>query len=594
MRAIPSLISEAVGDNRLLNATPEHPLRLLHDWLHQAHPGTGEAVWRRKLLFDGAKHWLLDSKDAITGYKALLYALDPQHESHESDPGSGNTVTVWFSYLAIEELRELQPLWYQLLGLTQEIPVSTWQPFIDIIRDWAYSYHTRPEQTSEVMRNFAREMALSLAERAKGQSSVLHDLRNVVEPLMPEFHVDIDHEIDILYPRHTADWREDEVKWQRDVQNLATRWQGRSPETIIRRLEEIDNEMAGSGYRYPRLTPALSNALAQLTDQSLQYVNAILVSSLPGDILFPFLKKAVYEKCVGWELAVETCFGIERLHATAIEVILSLEEPPEYLLRTALQLLSKFAQIGKILYLRNLLPEKLLPTLLQHPEPSVAQAAALAEWHCDPKGTVREWLRPTWERAILNHCTDDFWLAEIIKSEHHLAFPWLNSRINDDKFKTRDYERSISAAISVLEQPERLQLLDLIQVRFGYHSIVAQLIGDDLNLFTKLLQSERLKDFHLSPIAGDIDIAWQEQVRLAFNAGYTAEEIVARTVLPVGVVIMWSGKESERWKQWIERFGELQNSEDETVKHIGLVANHMCQQEYKRALAQEYLEAVGL
>jgi hypothetical protein len=593
-RAISALISEAVGDDRLLNATPEHPLRRLEDWIHEPYPGSDQAIGRRRLLFERAKRWLLDMNDAAIGYTALLYALDPKFESHTSDPGSGNTITLRSAYLTATELTELQTVWYHTLELTEEIPVSDWQPFIDIIRDWAYPYRNYSEDAGEIMRDFAKQMALSLVERTDGQVSIVYSLRRVLESPLSEFPVDIDPEIDILYPqeRHTEDWRDEESKWQKGVTDLAIQWQERFPEINVHRLEEIENQMADANYRYPRLTPALAHKLAQHTNEPLQYVNAILGTNLSGDILFPFLNKAVNEAYVGWELAAETCFGDQRFCGTTTEIILKLEKPPEHLLQQALQMLSQFPRLGELLYLRNELPETLLPTLLQHPDVSVAQAAALAEWHSDPKGTVRDWLRPAWERAIVDHCTDDYWLGEIFKCERHLAFAWLESRIKTDEFEVYRFDRAIAAAISGLEQSERRRLLEIIPDRYGYHDVVAQLVADDLELFSYLLASKRLEDFYLAPIAGDIDKAWCGKAKLAYNAGYSAQEIAARTMMPTGVVVTWGGKESERYKGWLKKFSELHDSDDDTIRTIGLAGSNICREQYQRALHREYLEDV--
>jgi hypothetical protein len=308
--------------------------------------------------------------------------------------------------------------------------------------------------------------------------------------------------------------------------------------------------------------------------------------------LFPFLNKAANEKCVGWEIAIETCFGHKHLCATAIQIVLTVEKPPENLLQQALRLLSEFPRVVDSLYPRNKLPKNLLPIMLEHPDPSVAQAAALAEWQCDPTGKVRDWLRPAWEQSILKHDVDDYWLAEIFKTEKHLAFAWIEPRITNDEFKTYNFKRTISAAISSLNQSERFRLLEIVPACYGYHDIVAQIVADDLMLFSKLLGTKRLEEFHLSPLSGDVDTAWREKAKLAYEARYSPEKIAARTIMPEGVVVSWSGKESERYKRWLDRFNKLQESDDEIVKIIGQAGSDMCDELYKKALDREHIEDV--
>jgi hypothetical protein len=63
-------------------------------------------------------------------------------------------------------------------------------------------------------------------------------------------------------------------------------------------------------------------------------------------------------------------------------------------------------------------------------------------------------------------------------------------------------------------------------------------------------------------------------------------------MLPIGVVVTWDGKESERYKGWLEKFSELHDSDDESIRTIGLAGSDICREQYQRALHREYLEDV--
>lgn len=590
-RAISALISEAVGDDRLLNATPEHPLRRLQDWMHEAYPGSDQAVGRRRLLFERAKRWLLDMNDAATGYKALLYAMDPKFESHTSDPGSGNTITLRSAYLTAPELTELQTFWHHTLELTKEIPVPDWQPFIDVIHEWAYPHRNPSEEAGVVMRTFAKTIAQDIAEAARNKPSVVYNLKKQFESLVDDLSLPLGREISILYPPRDRDedWREQEARWLSDVKDLANEWQGRKPQDVVDFLAAIENEMAQAQHVYPRLTLNLCHFLAQATEAHREYISAIITSSLPSDMLFPFLSKITQHE--GWEEIIQNCIDDARFKAIAVQIVLTMPTAPESLLSQALTAVSDFPGLIEHLYWRNQIPEYLLVRLMNHPDKIVASTAALAEWQREPKGHIRDWLRTEWEAAILQ-CTDDYWLGEIFETERHLAFAWLESRIKTDEFEVYRFDNAIAEAIAGLEQSERRRMLEIIPDSYGYHDVVAQLVADDLELFSYLLASKRLEDFHLAPIAGDIDKAWCGKAKLAYNAGYSAQEIAVRTMMPIGVVVTWGGKESERYKGWLEKFSELHDSDDESIRTVGLAGSDICREQYQRALHREYLEDV--
>ena len=73
--AIPLLLIRAVGDDRNLHSSPDHPLRLIQDWAHAGRPGSGEGLSRRKALFHAASDWLSADNDIKVGLKAIGLAL---------------------------------------------------------------------------------------------------------------------------------------------------------------------------------------------------------------------------------------------------------------------------------------------------------------------------------------------------------------------------------------------------------------------------------------------------------------------------------------------------------------------------------------
>jgi len=588
--AIPVLISEAIGDNRRLNATPEHPLRRLETWILSANPGTPSALDRRRMLIEAARKWVLENPEEPVGFKALLYALDPRFEGHVTAPGDDSSFTIRFGYLTADELNQLQEWWSQVIELTEEISVVDWQPFIEIIRHWAYP---NPQITDSPTRDFVPQMITELAEATKNSIAASYELRRLFDQMVPDFAFAVDPVVDVLYPIEGFEigWREQQKVWQERVYDLAQKWCDRSPDVVIQRIEEIEREMVQIN-PYPRLSPNFVRRLAELTEEPVQYVKIILQTDLSGDVLLPVLNQAAIAKQDGWETAIEESLSHQRFRGAAIQVIFSMEAPTENLLQKAIAHIHDFPLAVDLLFSNNYVSADLLIGLLEHHDPQVAREAVRAEWQREPVASVRSELRVAWEKALLTHNFDDYWLGEIFRIEHQLAYSWLEERVGRERFSFVGLGRAIKIATGILTRPQRLKLIEMLPVRYGNYDVVAHIVGDDLEVYSKLLSSSDLTEFHLCPLADELNNVWQQMAKLAYQAGYTAEEIVSRTMFPVGVAVSWSGKESSIYKNWLDEFNKLQDTEDETIRIIAQAGSFLSNQRYQELLEREHQEDV--
>ena len=104
----------------------------------------------------------------------------------------------------------------------------------------------------------------------------------------------------------------------------------------------------------------------------------------------------------------------------------------------------------------------------------------------------------------------------------------------------------------------------LVDSNRSFDDIVQLLVGEDLNLYRKLIDSLQLKKYHLAPLAGMPDQPWAMKAILAMNAGYSVNDIIEATILAGG---LWTGSESEMWAGWRRRFEAL-NENEETDSRI--------------------------
>jgi hypothetical protein len=584
-RAIPRLLSEAIGDNRLLNANPEHPLRRIQDWVHKPYSGT-EPIKRRKILLESAEEWLLSENDVAVGYKALLYAVNPSFEFHTSDPGSGNTFNLYSGYLTVTELVELQAFWKRIILLSEKIRVTDWKPFLELLDKWDYPHLQHSEDVGDVMRTFSKTIAQDIMTAAANKPSVIYELKKLFKLPINQIR-----EYEVLFPTkdYNENWGEQDAKWSEDVKNLANEWKERKPQVNVEFLADIEYEMSQARHVHPRLTPSLCYFLAETTTLHIEYVKAIINAGLKSDLLSPFLNKIIGQ--AGWEEIIKTCMQNSHFKAIAVQIIITTPNMPESLISQALSSLSDFPQLIEYRYLLDKIPNGLIIRLLTYSDKTVASTVAFAEWQHQPNRKVRDWLRKEWEAAILQS-KDDYWLSEIFKSESNLAFQWLKQNLYSQEFKSYLYDETVRTAIASLSIVERQELLVNLPKGWHYYDVVTQLIGDEIELYSLLLKIDSLKEFHLTPLYKDINDVWQAQAKLAEANGYTVKEIVARTITPIGVVQTWTGRLSEQWKAWVEKFKALQANPDSVIRDIAIAGTEICQQEYEKELKREHTKDV--
>jgi hypothetical protein len=316
---------------------------------------------------------------------------------------------------------------------------------------------------------------------------------------------------------------------------------------------------------------------------------ALAEADLPSHFVFPFLYRAAEQERPGWISLANACLGHSTLRAATISLVLISPDPPSELLQAVLARMEGASELVRTHCVRGEVAEPVLSALLQHVDGAIAGAAALGEWHADPKGSIRTSVREVWENVIVNTLEDDFWLAEIFKTESTLALEWLKRHLSQQPLEMYRYSRTVRSAVQVLDHSARREILQQMPATFALHDIVSEIVGDDLDLYEALLADARLEGLHLAPLVGIPDEPWIEKAILALAAGYGFEQ-VAHAVH--GHHFVWSGSESDMWSRWVERFETLCSHEDEKIRQIGEYGRDSASSRQKDALKREKHEAI--
>lgn len=592
---IAMLLESAIGDDRQLHATTEHPLRIIQDWVRSGQPGSDEAVDRRLKLIQVVLKWFSKGKDAKVGFEAVRIAFSPEYEDMYTDPGSGKTVHFRRGLILTEEMEIIQREWLSVLDIIRKTKVVGWGSIQQLVMAWAYpslSGIQVHDETRNLMRSFAEQLLRDICELVDHRPGILRGVQQMATDAGLNVNVDTDPEFEVLYPiEDRRDIGGNQAKHQLRVMKLAQEWKAKEPETIIAKISWFEEEALESDIHWPRMTPILCSNLADQVDNPIFWTRALIDANLSGDLIDPFLRKSIEVDAPGWkELAFE-CLEKPKFTGFILNITLAMESPPEDIMTRALEQLSGYSQLIESKCLRGEIPKDIVKFLLRHEDANIAGAAAYGEWYADPKGEVRSYLVDDWNKAIVR-TRKDYFLSEVLHDNQELAFRWLLSLLGDENVYLHDFARSIPVAVNALDVELKKQVLESLPEDFGYSELVIPLIGNDLNLYRHLLEDDRLHDHHLLPLVWHETSEWVKKAKLALDKGYPPEQVAGACYgYPIGMVT-WSGSESAERQKWVDRFNSLLTNSDERIQEIGKIGKADAELALRNALERKRREEI--
>ena len=593
---IPMLLEMAVGDQRPLHSHPEHPLRLIQDWVHTAYPGTGQSFERRQTLFQVVRDWLVARGDSDVGLRAFQSVLSPKFEYHTTDPGMGNKVTIHYGYPSTDEMLAIQSLWPKILEVIRAIEIANWESIRWTTEAWAYPGRVNVKISPEMyqtMCSFAGQMLHDIVSLAEDHPGVLHWASQITQHLDLEIEIPLDPDFEILYPvENLEDWKPAREQQISAVRELAKEWSKLDPVWVVERIASIEHEARSIGIGHPRWTRVLCTGIAENTTSPNIWIQAMIDVDATSDLVEPLLCRAAEIAEPGWGELAFACLERPMLRGAAISLVLTLPDPPEDLLAAVLQEIDGYVPLVETLCIRNKVPEHLVRQLLRHESAAIASAAAQGEWHADPERSVRDSIRGEWRDVVVKRVSDDFWLGRVLKDDTFLAYEWLQARVAEQAPELFRYKNAVEAAVTALDIEARRRILHQVPETYGVEELVTYLIGENLALYRELLNDERLKRLHLVPLQGHPEGVWVEKAKLALDAGYSDEEVAGAVHSYAMLVGLLSGQGSAMWAEWVERFDRLCSHEDEQIRKVGEAGKARAEAFRDRALEQERNEAI--
>ncbi len=587
--AIPLLLARSLGDNRALHSHPEHPMRLIEDWVKGGLPGTAEAVTRRRALINAVGEWLKTGGQARIGMHALAIAIAPSFSSHSTDPVLGNTVTIRRGLPSLDEIEGIAGLWNEIIKFTEQFAGGEWAELVHAVSDWVYpQQHTNTSISSMVytrMREIAVQMLQDIARVGHHHRGLMHRASELAGELEIELDLEPDADFEILFPT-IPDNSAQHLRQSRAITELAQVWATQCPREIIERVVLLEKEAASVG-ESNRQTPWLADQMARQVENPLEWIGAIVTAGAPGDLVASFLAKAALIKAAGWEdVAVELLTGEATRYAT-IAILLTVDGLSPALLRVLMESLVGVSKTVEVQCLRNVVPESTLRCLLTHKDDSVASSAAIGVWVADPKGVVPDGLQDLWDKAVLRGNRREYWLGEIFKEKKQLGFEFLRKEITSENTFWSEHDHATRETLKALSVDQRRILLDELPDDFRCSEFVRMLVGQDIELYRSLVAAPRLRPHHLAPMNGRPDEGnWIIRAKAALDAGIAPRDIAL-------AALEWSSgwinldRESDLWTSSLEAFQKIQSDEDERIREVAEEGIEIARTRRESSIAQK-------
>jgi hypothetical protein len=594
-RTIPLLLSHAIDDNRPLHSHPDHPIRKIEDWVKSAEPGTSQATTRRRILLDSALSWFAGTNNANIALKVIRFVLSPSFADSETSPGSKLTITIRNGLITQAEMSTIRGLWPRIKEFLQAASIQDWNPVFDLIHEWLYPGRVAQNVSKEIrdsMQDFAGEIAKDISAINVDHPGVLSHISRIFKQFELPLTIDLDPEFDILFPAKEwgIDYKEIYAKQATVAKKLAVKWSSQDAKDIAERIARYELEARAAGLPWPRWSPFVAETIASSVQNPSAWARAFIRAGADSDLIIPFLQVAASNADPEYPELLKVCLTEPRLQFAGISVGLTASVLPEDLLPIIMSALDdRFNNWIEAECMRSNIPDDRLAALLSHTNYSVAAAAAIGEWEATPRGTVRESFNTLWRTAIINGLERQYEGEEMFRKDPSLAFEWLQLRIKDNRGFSYISDNLRNVALQVIDLEQRKSLLEQIDDGFWDSEVIHGIVDDEPGVYRSLLDNQRLKRFHLSPLEGNPAGEWITKALMALEAGYSPEKI--SQAVYGGIHVFW-GNESRHWAQWVDSFESLLTHDDPRIQTIGQAGKNRALAQKERALAEERLQDI--
>lgn len=593
-KVIPTLLGRAVGDDRPTHSSPDHPLRILEDWIKRGYPGSDNALERRRELFRSVVRWTDEGGAHDVALRALCLTVSPLYEDSHMTPGSTLGVTLSCGLISEGHILYLDELWEKVFTAVRSLKARSWEPIISTVGHWMYARHgtySAPKGLARKMRAFARRMVLSMVPTAASRPGLLRWIRSVSGNLRLGQKVVGHEEFETVFP--ISQRRSAHGVSKRDLaraQALIERWARDAHDAVVATLVEFDREASSVWRCWPSLLDYICGELANRTGEPAEWITALLARDASPHLIWRFVIKLLQRPGEPAGRVIGQLLRRDETRQLAVQGVLSSPSVSDGLFEVVCGYLDGLSEVVRDMCMLDQISETRVLRLLNHTDPQIAAAAAEGEWLRRPEAHIRESLNHAWRSVAIRHFQQEIQLPRILRADRDLARGWLEFKIANSPDVLWMNEPAVNAATAVLDDADRVGLLASLPVRAMFSQLVRRLVEGSPALYARLLKLPKGKHLHLAPLRGHPDARWIELAQLALTVGYSTTEVAYATH---GGEHGWGGPISEYWARRADAFRQLLEHQDDRIREVGKCAVREAEFRMTGELERERQEAIS-
>lgn len=599
LETLEMLLERAVGDRRPQHSNPNHPFRIVKDWVERAPYARGIQLDRRELLAKVATGYAAGAGNPQVVLEALCIAMNVKYESASMDAGVGRTLTIGSGLVSRECLQGLIVLWPSVLKVIPGGGPQGYAILLGMLHDWAY-YGLRPKQPPEdiqdLMRLHASRMATDLATKFSEHPGILASISEFSKRAELGIDVSVPCVYEILYPQEDYSVfgnegmegmeRQERIRRER-ARKLAAALDPYGPGEVLAMVRDAKRAAAEVNKIWPDVTGEFAEELARRAADPYAWAERAINDGLGLAVIEPLLRAARAKDRDRTLPLILRALKSEYAQGAGVCIVLTAEDPLEDELESMLEIIHLFkSTIGPYL-IQNRIPRPTIRRLLVHPSPDVVEMTAIYLWHHDSQPHVPEDLVEDWRAAMLRAPANDYMILRIFEHETCLFAEWLLGYLSSGAVKdSYRIERDIEKAFDRLSTDQRTNALSVVQEESAFSSswIVSRLVGDNVAVFRRLLTMNNLATVRGVGFARGVSDA---KIKAACEADWEPGRIASAIMSPIGIVSSWSGDESEYWAKRRDCFAWISKSEDPRIAGVGRAIHEYAQREIDDALRRE-------
>ena len=598
---IPLLLDRARDAGSAASSNSENALEILKRWATAVLPSDRDSIRRRSILLDTALNWWRERRDTRSALRAACIALNPGFFFLAPSPGRPRRGAIVQGHLADEDLQTLSGFWPRVTDVVEDSTDVPWDSLVKLVRSWHYLYPSSladieiTASTRAITQPFAECMLRDLAVLSHDKPGVQAELRELGTQFGVRIEATRDRDFEDLYPPGfmTESAREPDDR-------VIGRWRHRNADHIALSLARVQTEARHAGLHYPPWAALwLCSRLAETLPDPVAATEALMKQELPGKLVEPFLGQAAKGDRPGWVAMVHRCLRSDRYREIGFAAAICHPAPPSEVLAAALANAGDMASVIEVCFYQGSIPRTTIRKMLQCGDAHVAGPAAIGHWQAVRREGHDSALDETWRQAILRapvgetggSAHDAYWVGKIMSEDPPLAEEWLSLEFGprgDLHFwRVKD---AVTKIVTTLGAERRMRVLLGLRPDPWNEELVRLLVGDDDEIYGRLLGVQGLARLHLAPLTGKPDgHAWQAKALLALDHGSVPDEIAEATL---GTSQEWTGSESKMWEGWRRSFEALLDDADRRIVQIGRRGAEITREYESRALARERDRAV--